>query len=76
MRLQRIGNFPVSVLVAYHHIVCVKLYGLAYQQFCAVVGCEQFHFEQVPVLAYHIEGLSSYGSCRSEYRYPSLLHLS
>ena len=76
MGLQRVGNFLVSVFVAYDHIVRVKLYGLTYQQLCAVVGCKQFHFEQVPVQAYHIESLSSYGSGRSEYRYPSLLHLS
>ena len=63
MWLKGICYFLVFVFVADHHCVGVKLNCLAYEQVCAVVGCEKFHFEKVSMLSDDIQSLASYRSC-------------
>ena len=62
MRLQGVCNFVVFVFVADDHGIGVEFDRLLYQKVCAVVGCQEFHFEEVPVLSYDIKGLSSDGT--------------
>ena len=74
MRLKRISNFLVTVFVADDYSVCVEFDRLFYKKVSAVVGCQKLDLEKVSVLSDHIKGLSSDGSCGSEYGYASFLH--
>ena len=74
MRLKCIGNFVVAVFVADDYSVRFEFYCLLYEKVSAVVGCQKLDLEKVSVLSDHIKGLSSDGSCGSEYGYASFLH--
>ena len=58
--LQGGSDFVVFLFIAYHRAVDVEFACLRDEQFAGVVGGKEFHFEEVPVLAYHVEGLPAY----------------
>ena len=72
---QGVSHLGIPGFITDDHIVRVELNRLLDKERAAVVGREQFHLEKVPVLAYDIKGLPSYGTRGAENRYPSFFHL-
>ena len=65
MRLQCVRNFLVFGFIANDYIGRHEFQRLPDKQFGVVVGSEQFHFEPVLVLPYHVQSLTAYRAGRA-----------
>ena len=64
--LERIGYLPVFAFVADDGVVDIERKRLLDQGTGTVVGRDQFHFEQIRMLAHHIQGLTADGAGRAQ----------